>query len=77
MGVVPCNLRQMDSIRRYGLPPYRVALVHGGPGAAGEMAPVARELGRVFSVLEPLQMAYTIDRQVEELRAIIEGEAMG
>src|SRR5207247_2078246 len=32
-------------MRRYGRPPYCVAVVHGGPGAAGGMGPVARRLG--------------------------------
>lgn len=31
----------MKNPRIYGKPPYRVALVHGGPGATGEMAVVA------------------------------------
>lgn len=31
----------MNNIRVYGEPPYSVAVLHGGPGAPGEMAPVA------------------------------------
>src|SRR5215510_9607502 len=46
VGQLACHLRQMDKIvenhRTYGSAPYTVAVVHGGPGAAGEMAPVAR-----------------------------------
>lgn len=53
--------------RRYGGAPYRVAVVHGGPGAAGEMAPVASELGQWCGVLEPLQTADSIEGQIEEL----------
>ncbi|HOT01736.1 MAG TPA: alpha/beta hydrolase [Acidobacteriota bacterium] len=34
----------MENLRTYGRPPYRVAVIHGGPGAPGCMAPVAREL---------------------------------
>ncbi len=30
--------------RRHGAPPFTAAVLHGGPGAAGEMAPVAQEL---------------------------------
>jgi hypothetical protein len=37
----------MKTIRRYGNSPFSVAVVHGGPGALGEMAPVAMELSRV------------------------------
>ena len=57
--------------RLYGLPPYTVAVVHGGPGAAGEMAPVARELSDEFGVIEPLQTARTIADQVQELGGML------
>ena len=49
-----------EKVRLYGKAPYRVAVVHGGPGAAGEMAPVARRLGAACGVLEPLQTAMTM-----------------
>ncbi len=61
----------MENIRYYGKPPYNVVLVHGGPGAAGEMAPVARKLSARFGILEPFQTKYSIDGQVEELYAVI------
>lgn len=57
--------------RKYGAPPFDVVVVHGGPGACGEMAPVARELSSLFGVLEPLQTATTIDGQVKELEDAI------
>ncbi len=57
--------------RMYGSPPYTVAVVHGGPGAAGETAPVARELSDEFGVIEPLQTASTIWGQVEELGGML------
>lgn len=62
----------MDSVRAYGAAPYRVAVIHGGPGAPGSVAPVARELAREYGVLEPLQTADSLDGQVEELRAVLE-----
>lgn len=65
----------MSNLRKYGVPPFVVAAVHGGPGAPGEMAPVARELSQIAGVLEPLQTAATIQAQVEELRAILEDNA--
>ena len=43
------------TVRKYGSPPYRVAVLHGGPGAPGYMAPVARELAKTTGILEPLQ----------------------
>ena len=65
----------MENVRTYGKPPFRVAVVHGGPGAAGEMAPVARELASGRGVLEPLQTASSLEAQVEELRAVLEKHA--
>jgi pimeloyl-ACP methyl ester carboxylesterase len=62
-------MSQQDPLRRYGTPPYAVAVVHGGPGAAGEMAPVARELATGRGDLEPLQTASTLDGQVTEPQA--------
>jgi len=59
-----------ENVRRYGKAPYLVAVVHGGPGAAGAMAPVARELGADRGVLEPLQTAMTVDGQVDELAGV-------
>jgi len=46
--------------RVYGNKPYHVAVIHGGPGAPGEMAPVARELSLSTGVLEPLQTTETV-----------------
>lgn len=64
-----------DNPRVYGVRPYCVALLHGGPGAAGEMAPVAREISARRGVLEPLQTADSVDGQIEELREMIERHA--
>lgn len=61
-----------SSLRVYGAAPYQVAVIHGGPGAPGEMAPVARELATRCGVLEPLQTRESIQGQVEELRAIVQ-----
>lgn len=58
----------MKNLRSYGVAPFRTAVIHGGPGAPGEMAPVARELSTMGGVLEPLQTAKTIDGQIEELK---------
>ena len=61
-----------EALRTHGEPPFRVAVIHGGPGAAGEMAPVARELASDWGVLEPLQTAASLQGQVEELRSVLE-----
>lgn len=63
------------NLRRYGNSPFTVALIHGGPGAAGEMQPVAEELSKDLGVLEPLQTADSIDGQVEELKKVLERDA--
>ena len=65
----------MSELRTYGNSPFRVAVVHGGPGAPGEMAPVARELAKTRGVLEPLQTGLTVDEEVEELRQSLEQNA--
>jgi pimeloyl-ACP methyl ester carboxylesterase len=57
----------MESLRKYGNPPYTIVLIHGGPGACGEMRPVGEKLAKYFGVLEPLNRALTIDGQINEL----------
>jgi pimeloyl-ACP methyl ester carboxylesterase len=57
----------MRQVRKWGHGPFTVAVLHGGPGAPGEMAPVARELSAAKSVLEPFQTGTTLDMQVNEL----------
>jgi hypothetical protein len=37
----------MKNLRKYGEEPFEVAVIHGGPGAPGEMAPVAGELAQM------------------------------
>jgi len=65
----------MNNLRKYGHKPFTVAAIHGGPGAPGEMAPVARELSSIMGVLEPLQTATTLEGQVRELKAVLEKNA--
>ncbi|MFZ5353289.1 MAG: alpha/beta fold hydrolase [Bacillota bacterium] len=60
------------NLRKYGTAPYKVAVVHGGPGAAGTVKPVAEELSKICGVLEPLQTEMTINGQLEELKKILE-----
>lgn len=62
----------MKNVRFYGLKPYAVAFIHGGPGAPGEMAPVARELASLTGVLEPLQTKNSFEGQVQELRGVLQ-----
>jgi pimeloyl-ACP methyl ester carboxylesterase len=73
--VYPQRVRAIRNLRKYGRAPFNVAVIHGGPGAPGEMAPVARELASEWGVLEPFQTAASIKRQVEELKNALEKEA--
>ena len=65
----------MKNLRIYGNKPFTIAVLHGGPGASGEMAPVARELSSIRGVLEPLQTAASLDGQVRELREVLKENA--
>jgi len=62
----------MLNLRTYGQPPFSAAVVHGGPGACGELAPVARELASFCGILEPIQTQTTLDGQIDELRTVVE-----
>ena len=63
--------------REYGKSGPHVVLLHGGPGAAGYMAPIARELADTFRVLEPFQRRgsdnepVNVARHVEDLHQIV------
>jgi pimeloyl-ACP methyl ester carboxylesterase len=61
-------------MKKHGVAPYTAAVIHGGPGAAGEMAPVAEELSELTGVLEPYQKHDTIKGQVNELKEAVEKE---
>lgn len=65
----------MDNLRIYGSPPYRMAVLHGGPGAAGEMKPVAEALAGKRGILEPLQTAPSLEGQIRELKTVLERNA--
>lgn len=61
-----------SNLRPYGQAPFTVAVIHGGPGAPGSMAPVARELSSGWGVLEPLQTADSLEGQLQELHDVLE-----
>jgi pimeloyl-ACP methyl ester carboxylesterase len=65
----------MESLRKYGERPYRVVVLHGGPGTPGEMAPVARRLARTHGVLEPLQTEPGLEEQLQALKDALLAEA--
>ncbi len=61
----------MTYLRKYGNSPFTTAVIHGGPGAPGEMASVARELSSFTGILEPLQTKASIEGQIKELKSIL------
>lgn len=61
----------MLETRTYGDRPYQAILVHGGPGAFGVLAPVAKVLSSRFGIVEALQSKKTITELVSELKDII------
>lgn len=55
-------------IRQYGDSPRRVAVLHGGPGAPGEVADLCELLAeRGLGCVEPIQTALTLEGQIQEL----------
>jgi pimeloyl-ACP methyl ester carboxylesterase len=64
--------------RRYGADGPWVVLLHGGPGAAGHMASLARRLAHAFRIVEPFQrrsgsLPLTVARHVADLHELIVG----
>lgn len=67
-------------VRTYGNAGPPVFVLHGGPGAAGYMAPVCREFSDAFAVFEPLQrlsgdVPLTVAQHVSDLRSVMERHA--
>lgn len=68
----------LPGVRRYGSPPRRLVVIHGGPGAPGMVGDLARELSADGTgVLEPLQAASSVDGQVHELAETLRAEGDG
>lgn len=63
------------TVRKYGKGPFKVAVIHGGPGAPGSVAPVARQLSANRGVLEPLQTADSLEGQLDELKTQLIAES--
>lgn len=63
-------------VREYGVGTETVIALHGGPAAAGDVAPLARELGKQWHVLEPFQRGsgtrpLTVATHVQDLDVLI------
>ena len=62
----------MADLRKYGSPPFKTVVIHGGPGAPGEMKPVAEKLAEERGILEPLQTKTSIQGQLQELHKTLQ-----
>ena len=65
-------------VRCYGKDGPFAILLHGGPGAPGEMAPLARSIENRFRILEPFQrtsgdVPLTVARHVADLHRVLRG----
>ena len=63
-------------VREYGIGMESVIALHGGPAAAGDLAPLARELGKQWHVFEPFQRSsggrsLTVATHVQDLDDLI------
>lgn len=72
----------MITVRRYGEGGPLLVLVHGGPGAPGYMAPVARRLASRFTVMEPLQrcsgdVPLSVALHVADMEEVLRAEEPG
>ena len=56
-------------VRLYGNEPYKVVVVHGGPGAIGSLKGFAKELSirADKGIVEAIQSKYSIAELIEEL----------
>lgn len=63
--------RLLKKFRKYGEEPYNVAVLHGGPGAPGDAAQLAKDLSKNYGVIEPLLSSDSISGQLEELESIV------
>lgn len=69
-------------VRTYGTSGPLVIVLHGGPAAVGEAAPIARGLKDSFRVLEPWQRGsgsepLTVARHVEDLHTLVTNRCEG
>jgi len=65
----------MDNFRLHGNAPYNIIFLHGGPGAAGEVAFPSKKLSKEFGVIEAFQTQSSIKKQVQELKNLITEQA--
>ncbi len=64
----------MGNFRTYGIKPYNILTLHGGPGAIGELKDVSEKLGTEFGVIEYLQKQPSIKELKVEIKEIIDNK---
>ncbi|WP_439809534.1 alpha/beta fold hydrolase [Parabacteroides distasonis] len=57
----------LGNIRKYGKPPYRIVVIHGGPGSIGSLGYMAEKIAKICGVIEPLQSKYSVAALIDEL----------
>ncbi len=67
-------------VRKYGNSEHLVVVLHGGPAAAGDAAPIAKGLSDSFTAIEPWQRGsekepLTVSRHIEDLHSLLNGLA--
>ena len=65
----------MFKFTKYGNPPYSLVLVHGGPGARGELRDLSLNLSENIGVLEPYQTEDSIEALLRELDKFVSEKA--
>ncbi|MEF8835758.1 MAG: alpha/beta hydrolase [Candidatus Thermoplasmatota archaeon] len=61
----------MNRLRRYGDEPYDVGVLHGGPGALGDVAFLAEKISNDHGVVEPLFDQPSIEGQLNWLKEVV------
>jgi hypothetical protein len=65
------GIEELKSWKIYSNQPYKVVVVHSGPGASGTVAAITRELSKDSGVIEPLQTRDPISELLIELDEVI------
>jgi pimeloyl-ACP methyl ester carboxylesterase len=61
--------------QKHGKAPFTIVVVHGGPGALGDVSTLVEELAINHGVVEPLLSKQTVVGQLDELKSVIEAHA--
>jgi pimeloyl-ACP methyl ester carboxylesterase len=65
---MPGEVRGVRNPRLHGDYPFQCVLVHGGPGAPGELEPLGQRLASRMGVIESFQTEWTIPSLIDELQ---------